>query len=78
MKSFLLRVIIFYQKTQSLHLDILKRLLMVSDVCRFHPTCSQYTYQAIEKYGALKGSVLGLKRVMRCHPWNKGGYDPVK
>jgi putative membrane protein insertion efficiency factor len=46
--------------------------------CRFHPTCSEYGIQAIEKYGSLKGGLMALKRVMRCNPWNKGGYDPLK
>ncbi|MEM5947222.1 membrane protein insertion efficiency factor YidD [Spirochaetia bacterium 38H-sp] len=45
--------------------------------CRFFPTCSHYTIEAIEKYGAFKGGWLGLKRVSRCHPFNPGGYDPV-
>ena len=46
--------------------------------CIFYPTCSQYTLEAIEKYGAIKGSVMGIKRILRCHPYNKGGFDPVK
>jgi len=46
-------------------------------VCRFHPTCSQYAIDALKKYGVLKGSYLGIRRVLRCHPWNPGGYDPV-
>jgi len=46
--------------------------------CRFYPTCSQYALDAIEKYGALKGSFMAIKRILRCHPYNKGGYDPVK
>lgn len=45
--------------------------------CRFEPTCSVYTYQAIEKYGVIKGGVMGAKRIARCHPLNPGGYDPV-
>jgi len=46
-------------------------------VCRFSPSCSQYAYQAIDKYGFLKGAWLGVKRIGRCHPWREGGYDPV-
>jgi len=46
--------------------------------CRFYPTCSEYFIQALEKYGIFKGSYLGIKRILRCHPWNPGGYDPLK
>lgn len=46
--------------------------------CRFYPTCSAYFIQAVEKYGALKGSWLGIKRILKCHPFHKGGYDPLK
>jgi len=45
--------------------------------CRFYPTCSAYAIQAIEKYGAFKGSFLALKRILKCHPLHPGGYDPV-
>lgn len=45
--------------------------------CRFYPSCSEYTYQAVEKYGVLRGSLMGWWRIMRCNPFNKGGYDPV-
>jgi hypothetical protein len=45
--------------------------------CRFHPTCSQYALEALEKHGALRGVWLALRRVLRCHPWHPGGHDPV-
>jgi len=48
-----------------------------ADTCRFHPTCSHYGYQAIYKYGVLKGGWLATWRVLRCNPFNRGGYDPV-
>ena len=69
MKKLILSLIKFYQKYLSI-----KGLA----VCRFTPTCSEYTHQAVEKYGMVKGLYLGLKRVLRCHPWGKGGDDPVK
>jgi putative membrane protein insertion efficiency factor len=46
--------------------------------CRFYPTCSQYAVDAINKYGVLKGCIKGIYRVIRCNPFNKGGYDPVR
>jgi len=45
--------------------------------CRFYPSCSEYAVEAVQKYGALRGGWMGLKRVCRCHPWNPGGVDPV-
>ena len=45
--------------------------------CRYYPTCSNYSVQAIQKHGAIKGSIMGISRILRCHPFVKGGYDPV-
>lgn len=47
-------------------------------VCRFHPTCSEYTIGAIKKYGIFKGSAKGIWRILRCNPWSRGGFDPVR
>lgn len=68
MKKFFLAPIRFYQKWISPALP---------PSCRFYPSCSEYTYQAIEKYGVLQGGWLGLRRIARCHPFNPGGFDPV-
>ncbi len=77
MKRFILKAIRFYQRYLSPDTGILKSLWLVDSACRFTPTCSEYTYQAIDRYGIIYGSLLGLKRILRCHPWNTGGYDPV-
>jgi len=45
--------------------------------CRYSPTCSQYAYEAVSKYGPFKGGYLAVRRLLRCHPWSPGGYDPV-
>ena len=66
-KKIAVSLIKIYQKISSLK----------PPVCRFYPTCSEYTKQAIIKYGILKGGFLGLKRILKCHPFNDGGYDPV-
>jgi len=68
MKIIALSVIKLYQNTISRALP---------PTCRFEPSCSQYAYEAIEKYGLLKGGWMALKRIGRCHPLNPGGYDPV-
>ncbi|MCX7881555.1 MAG: membrane protein insertion efficiency factor YidD [Patescibacteria group bacterium] len=78
MKKFILFLIRFYQKTHWFHGKLAQQLFLTDKVCRFTPICSEYTYQAVEKYGVIKGLFLGLKRIIRCHPWSKGGYDPVK
>ena len=51
---------------------------LLGNNCRYIPTCSEYTKESIIKYGVVKGFWLGLKRISKCHPWGKGGYDPIK
>ena len=68
MKNVLLTLIRFYRTHISPH---------TPPACRFQPTCSQYAYTAIERFGALRGSWLALKRLLRCNPFCRGGYDPV-
>lgn len=77
MKKIILKIIRFYQKTKFFHGAIARQLFLTDKVCRFIPTCSEYTYQAVEKYGSAKGLLLGLKRIIRCHPWSQGGDDPL-
>ena len=50
---------------------------LLAPACRFHPSCSEYAQEALERHGALRGSWLATRRVCRCAPWNPGGYDPV-
>jgi len=68
MKRLLLAMIRFYKRIISPHLP---------DACRFQPTCSQYAMTAIERFGAFRGGWMAFKRIMRCNPFHKGGYDPV-
>ena len=68
MKTIVLALIRFYKRFIS---------PVLPSACRFEPTCSVYTYQAIEKYGVIKGGWMGVKRISRCHPLHPGGYDPV-
>lgn len=76
-KFIVLKIIRAYQKTLSFDHGPLS-FLYSEGFCRFEPTCSQYTYEAISKYGAWRGSWFGFKRIIRCTPWAKGGEDPVK
>ena len=69
MKRILIGMIKFYRK----YLSGLKRY----STCKYYPTCSQYGLEAIEKYGAFKGGLLAVWRILRCNPFSKGGYDPV-
>lgn len=67
-KKGLLKIIRFYQYGIS---------PLLAPRCRFTPTCSQYTYEAIIEHSAIKGTYLGIKRILKCNPFHKGGYDPV-
>jgi putative membrane protein insertion efficiency factor len=51
---------------------------MLPSACRFHPTCSEYTMDAVQKHGALRGMWMGVRRLLRCHPFHEGGFDPVR
>ena len=68
MKAGLKALILFYRR----YISPLKK-----PTCRFYPTCSAYALEAVEKHGALRGSVLAARRIVRCHPFHPGGYDPV-
>ena len=67
------QVLIFFVRIYRKYISPLKG----RPTCRYFPTCSQYAIEALEKYGAVKGSYLALRRILRCHPFHKGGYDPV-
>lgn len=69
MKKFVVSILRFYKKFISPALP---------GSCRFYPTCSEYAATAVGKYGVLKGSIKSIYRIIRCNPFNKGGYDPVK
>ena len=73
MEQLLLRLIIFLIKFYQKILSPLKK----APSCRFYPSCSEYALQALVKYGVLRGSLLAVKRILKCHPFHPGGYDPV-
>ncbi|MFH1225794.1 MAG: membrane protein insertion efficiency factor YidD [bacterium] len=72
-----LKLIKFYQKILSFDHGLFS-FLFPHGYCRFQPTCSEYAYQAIEKYGIIKGGIKAVGRILRCHPFAKGGYDPIE
>ena len=72
----IIKLIKLYQKTLSFDHGVFK-FLFPHGYCRFHPTCSEYGIQAIEKYGIIKGVIKTSWRILRCNPWNKGGNDPA-
>lgn len=78
MKKIVIVLIRAYQATYPVR-DVFVRMFVDPDAleCRFTPTCSDYTIQALEKYGALKGSWLGIRRIVKCHPRHPGGDDPL-
>ena len=75
----MLKSIRFYQRWISLDQGWISKYKPedAPKMCRFTPTCSEYTYQSIDKYGLIKGGIKGTYRILRCNPFNKGGYDPV-
>ena len=72
MKRLFIYLIKFYKKNISFYLET------KGIKCKYYPTCSEYTLQAIEKYGSIKGVALGTWRIIKCNPFSKGGYDPLK
>jgi len=79
MKKIAIKTITFYQKFLSPDTGFLKKIgLFNKPICVFYPSCSEYAKEAIEKYGVFKGSILGIKRISRCHPWQKNHIDPLK
>lgn len=77
-KFTVLKIIRFYQRTFSPDHGFVGKILFPFGACKFKPTCSEYTYEAILKYGLIKGAIMGSWRILRCNPFSKGGDDPVK
>lgn len=78
MKKIILKLIRAYQHSFLIRSPVLRFLFLSDACCRFIPSCSEYAYQAINRYGIIRGSWLALKRISRCHPWQPGGADPLK
>lgn len=78
MKKILLSLIKGYQKLLSPDHSFWAKTYHPHGYCKFYPTCSQYSHDAISKYGIIKGSYKSANRIIRCNPWNKGGFDPVE
>jgi len=70
------RLLIFFIEKYQKHISLFLESKGIK--CKFYPSCSEYTKQSILKHGCLKGSFLGIKRILKCNPFSKGGYDPVK
>lgn len=64
-------IVKFYQK-------FISKYILIGNNCKFYPTCSEYSIQAYQKYGFIRGSYLTINRILRCHPFSRGGYDPLK
>lgn len=78
-KTLFLFLIKIYQKTVSPNHGIFKNAFLINNIgCRFYPSCSEYAHKAILKKGVLRGGLAATKRILRCHPFSKGGYDPLK
>ncbi|MCX7996137.1 MAG: membrane protein insertion efficiency factor YidD [Patescibacteria group bacterium] len=77
MKGIVLRILHWYKASEPVRRSLAAQLHLPTDTCRFRPTCSEYASDAVKKYGAGRGCFLALRRVLRCGPWSKGGFDPV-
>lgn len=71
MSKIMIVLIKFYQ-------NFISKYLLIGRNCRFYPTCSQYSLEAYEKYGFIRATYLTISRILRCHPFNEGGYDPLE
>jgi putative membrane protein insertion efficiency factor len=73
----LIGLIRIYQKTLSPDHSVWAKYVYSAGYCKFHPTCSMYGAEAIKKFGAVRGSIKTVWRILRCNPWSRGGHDPV-